>query len=574
MVSTFGPGRSVKTYGYAPFRFDRGGLFYWCQLANHVSHLRCQGNLVFLVVQFPIVDARAFSEDASRLAVPDFPSPRTYGDPQFLRCFGPAVERRLDVDPAWADEQTYCRADRALRFVNFNDQRLGPLPVQLIPCGIFRRFFSDGEAVCRIEVGIGQPRHWNLPNPVGPAQCLRIAQDFLKLPSKVASFSAAASRTTPTIRYQATDQLVRQAGRLARLYCRATARASAESLSLQERLVEYGRPLLVAEFESREIQDLPVEARAVNLGNGLQGAVAFVWLQTAGGTIPVWLVKRGTADVETLRRLRLCLMRLHAEREGLDIIIKLVRRWDIKIEPGSTAGDRLESYVNRATRLVNKDKFSGISQSAIREAFDAADSVVRPATRESLLQRYEGLRRQVWLKAEKFEQARGERRTVPTLIYNEHVNRLAVGWSELQMGDNYNIDAKESQIGAIGPHSTGTVSGQILVAGARDIAPEDMKTALQSLYAAISQAGLPLSVQIDAQTAVGNALSEGVNGNEVRPEALVTRVKQAADTLTQANTVVEQGSNLGNTVLKVATMMAPIVVGGVRVIAAWFGLAI
>ena len=142
------------------------------------------------------------------------------------------------------------------------------------------------------------------------------------------------------------------------------------------------------------------------------------------------------------------------------------------------------------------------------------------------------------------------------------------------MGDNYNIDAKESQIGAIGPHSTGTVSGQILVAGARDIAPEDMKTALQSLYAAISQAGLPLSVQIDAQTAVGNALSEGVNGNEVRPEALVTRVKQAADTLTQANTVVEQGSNLGNTVLKVATMMAPIVVGGVRVIAAWFGLAI
>jgi hypothetical protein len=81
---------------------------------------------LMLVVVHPIVDARAFVPGStSRLDLPDWPTPPTELNPQFFRCFAPAVRRHRGPDAAWIDERVFCRANRGLRLLNLGRAPLG-----------------------------------------------------------------------------------------------------------------------------------------------------------------------------------------------------------------------------------------------------------------------------------------------------------------------------------------------------------------------------------------------------------------------------------------------------------------
>jgi hypothetical protein len=70
---------------------------------------------VLAVVQFPIADAqRSVMGESSRLPLPDWP-PRTHEPPQFVRGFGPSIERKRGADVASIEELTFCPAARAVR---------------------------------------------------------------------------------------------------------------------------------------------------------------------------------------------------------------------------------------------------------------------------------------------------------------------------------------------------------------------------------------------------------------------------------------------------------------------------
>jgi hypothetical protein len=111
---------------------------------------------MLLVVQFPISDARAFaSVPTARLDLPEWPEPRTYGNPQFVRRFGAAAERSLGPDAAWTDERVYCRARRALKFPGLRLARIRAGDVTVRPYIAFRRLFCDRTtAVARVELGL------------------------------------------------------------------------------------------------------------------------------------------------------------------------------------------------------------------------------------------------------------------------------------------------------------------------------------------------------------------------------------------------------------------------------------
>jgi hypothetical protein len=49
-------------------------------------------------------------------------------------------------------------------------------------------------------------------------------------------------------------------------------------------------------------------------------------------------------------------------------------------------------------------------------------------------------------------------------------------------------------------------------------------------------------------------------------------VKKIGESLQQANVAIEHGSQLASTVVKMATILGPVVVGGAKVVAAWFGV--
>ena len=57
---------------------------------------------MIIIFQFPISDTRLFdSEQELRLPIPDWENLKTEFDPQFVKYFGKAVERRLQPDEAW-----------------------------------------------------------------------------------------------------------------------------------------------------------------------------------------------------------------------------------------------------------------------------------------------------------------------------------------------------------------------------------------------------------------------------------------------------------------------------------------
>ncbi len=102
--------------------------------------------------------------------------------------------------------------------------------------------------------------------------------------------------------------------------------------------------------------------------------------------------------------------------------------------------------------------------------------------------------------------------------------------------------------------------------------PESLRAALKELRLALGQAGLPEDTVIATQTAVGSALIEGVSGDEVKGDVVAAHLQRAGKVLKEAKVAVDQGSSLAESVAKLVPLLAPLVVGGGRVVAAWFGL--
>jgi hypothetical protein len=371
---------------------------------------------VLAVIQFPIGDGRLFSPvAASRLRIPDFPQPRTHTPAQFLRYFGQATRRRRGADAAWVDEASFCMARRALRLPDLPRRRIGSGSGEMVPVGAFRRAFSDGLAVARVEIGLAHSRRADPIWTLGPGGLNAIVRDFMELPSLVDDLSG---------KGKGARELVNQGWYLARLWERATSVLSGSLLASngnRGRLVEDGRPLVLVEYDPWEVNALPSEAIHIDPTRTHGAGLAFGWTSTKWGVaIGTWYIKRGDADPRQLRSLRLCLLRLHAEQEALDAILRFLARGEIAFDPETESGPRLTDYLNRATRAISRAQWAGVSQSAILEAFDAAEFVDQPQT-QGLAGRLEGVQNQVRKKVEEYDQRRSVKRTVYTNAYYERV---------------------------------------------------------------------------------------------------------------------------------------------------------
>src|SRR5438552_1862856 len=109
---------------------------------------------MLLSIQFPLADIRCFlSEQIPLLGRPTWPS--AYPDVDFVRSFGSVRTRRLGGLPGWIGEHSLCEANRALRVLGTGKWMDGEIPGITIPYQLkFRRFYSDGLAVGKFEVGI------------------------------------------------------------------------------------------------------------------------------------------------------------------------------------------------------------------------------------------------------------------------------------------------------------------------------------------------------------------------------------------------------------------------------------
>ena len=98
-----------------------------------------------------------------------------------------------------------------------------------------------------------------------------------------------------------------------------------------------------------------------------------------------------------------------------------------------------------------------------------------------------------------------------------------------------------------------------------------LKSSLVELYGHLQSAGLPPDAQMEAQAAVYQS-KKVLEDKEPQSEALAGNIKKIGDSLKEANVTLEHGSQLASTVTKMALILGPVIVGGAKVVASWFGV--
>jgi len=268
-----------------------------------------------------------------------------------------------------------------------------------------------------MEVGIAAGRDTSKPlAPLTLAEVLSVVREIAECPTVVPN-----PEGNPSCR-----PIIAQGKFLAQLFAYASMKGrDAEHIKTGMQLIESADPLILAELGPDEfVQDtheLPMRngIRKVNR-DCVNGAEAlFCRLKAASGIVSMWLLQGGSATSEQVRSLRICLTRLHAEREVLDLILKQIHRRRLLNPSTEEAVDLLDAYFNDHIKLINRSEWAGMNQSEIIAAFDATQAVVRPASQAQLISRYKGSRRQVWQKVQRFQEERRATRLVESVTVKQ-----------------------------------------------------------------------------------------------------------------------------------------------------------
>jgi len=291
--------------------------------------------------------------------------------------------RRGAPVPFWSDEAFYCDARRALRLPNF--EKYGFLRGGCLenPQGVFRRLLCNGGVTVRVEAGISViPR-----GPIAGNECIALARRLLDLPTEVIQPEHARAKRS----------LFSQGANLARLFLHASTSTVGDALpSPPFDLVQPASPMLLIEYEPVEVRSLPSMAQVLDSDKVSGLSVAFTRLLHEGKEVGIWFIRNDS----TSRRARLTVFRLYVEHQVLGRVLRQIARNSVSFKPHSNAGDRLQEYLNEATRLVAGEEWQGLELSPFRDIVTAYDELIGPQERGLLIRELQGVRRQILAKVQ------------------------------------------------------------------------------------------------------------------------------------------------------------------------------
>jgi len=345
---------------------------------------------MFIVIQFPLADSRPFIDyETHRLNIPTWPLARP--DEEFVRYAGPVKKRQKGGIKDWSGEDLYSRANRAIRLPELGIKKLGNKDTILSPQCAFRRLFSNGEAVVRIELAFRTKRDWYYSDE---NSLLTVIENCLALPVAV---------PLPDIKI-APCELHLAGSHLARLYLLASTNTSNQKDSpIKNWWVKDGRPLVFIESKEHDYDAIPKIAHSIEESIDYEIDLSHFWMNRKGKLIRVWLIGySGYSNFDTVRRLRLNLLRLHAEQECLKEILRLLGEPKITVKHGTDASNRLQQYLNQATKVILKKERYGLPQSKFLDSALDYEDIVNEGERTTLLSQLEKIRPTIFRKIEKY----------------------------------------------------------------------------------------------------------------------------------------------------------------------------
>lgn len=400
---------------------------------------------MLLSIQFPLVDSRAFlPQEIELLDRPSWPSPAFQKPADFIRSFGTIRKRKLGGLGGWVGEGALCEANHAVRFPKikyFKDAEAGVrVPVELA----FRRFYFDGQAVGKFEIGVstGEGAEVNLSRK----QTKDLIEHFLKLPVLVPPASGNPGADGAAAKPVSTE-LAKAGPPLARLYAACTVKHS-PPVKPEEWWVQAGAPLLFVISRASERIRVPFLGRTIPRSEYLDYDLTYyeVPYPEKGSAIRMWVM--GLADqidYRDVRALKICLLRLHAEFEALGLIGRNLSSGKIEIKPFTAQSNTLQEYLRDATRRISRlsSQAERLSEENIAEVARESEDMMNPGERDQLLAFLNNLsvRKNIFNKVEK-----------------ELLNETQAREVNFFMADSSKYRTENSTVGAIGDNAVGNVT--------------------------------------------------------------------------------------------------------------------
>lgn len=468
---------------------------------------------MLILVQFPLVDARRFLADPTgRLERPTWPTALPFPDTprnrvavaavaapvsnpshpplehpdapieyDFIRSFGVVRQRKLGPTTGWTGESLFCDLKNLVRFhrappeVAFRDTNGWTLKIR----GAHRRFFTDGRAMGRFEVGFRLS--WAAPAgaeisvgpivpPEGVAQIVRFVMEApMSIADHYTTRDFGGAKKKPS-RHEL--MLADLAPVLARAYLHASANQLPEDGKPSDHSwwVKVGNPVLFVSFGPKELDRLPVSANVLSMRRGAPAAEA----AAPGGPPPdagpvisldehaltrdramtrVWYIRQGNSTLgsrDAARRARIHLMRFASESEGVTRIIRLIQLKKIPLirsKDDSDPSGLLQLYLEDAIGFLQRKVQSTMKDDALFSSLIASAESLPLNDVASLLQAVTEARANVRKQIENF---------VTNYYAGDHVE-----------GNKNEIDASQggvvtgvNQVSA-GGDVTATASGQV-----------------------------------------------------------------------------------------------------------------
>jgi hypothetical protein len=394
---------------------------------------------MLFIIQYPITDVRKFiNTDAYYLSVPSWPLPRI--NREFIRNFGITENRKKGGINDWPSEGSYCTANNLIIIPHLEKQYIfteGDFK-KAAEC-VFRRFYSDGNSVCRIEIGFKFDMY---SINIDSDKFFSIIENLLKIDVIVKTSSEKLISCKLIDAYKYINK--------AYLYS-STSDLPNKSDFLMDWWVISSNPFIFIEYEEKEEKIFNIDnlMHLNNLGSFLEYEIrlSHFWYNNLNNIpLRIWISRyhksgmsynRSNSPEDFARKVRLSILRLNAEQESIKNVLRLISQKKIVITPDNESCEKLQQYLNRSTKkFLNKSSF-GLPQHELLDELLKFEDIVNESERVLLLEETKKIRKQIKKKLDEFSNS--YKKIPQTVITVQNINNRTeiTNIEEVIVGDKF-----------------------------------------------------------------------------------------------------------------------------------------
>lgn len=342
-------------------------------------------------------DVRAFLPGPTkRLGRPSFPLAEA--GKQYIRGFGLVRPRPRGGLENWTGEHVYCNSAKALKFdCRLSRYKIGETKISL-SCA-FRRFFSAGGCVSRVEVGVRVRDGGHLK--LDSAECADIVKNFCEIPVRLSDRNGHAQ----------VEPLLLMSSALSHYYLKcSTQRQLGQVFNAEAWWVTAGEPMILIEHNAEEVSSFPRFTRHVDVVQNESIDLYHCRIELLSQHLGIWFLRYSDqTNLDVLRQLQIHLARLHAERECLKQTLRLLAGGRITVVPRTEPSDNLQQFLDASVHLLSETSKCGINQQDILAVAQQFDALVTSGERAALVSELSKARRHICRVVERFALQQSEK---------------------------------------------------------------------------------------------------------------------------------------------------------------------